>query len=325
MQLFTYYHSKSFYCCLLLLFLFSSCSTQRKLVGTWKINSTQTTANTYQFKSNGTLIEQDKTNTTLIKNWDYNRKNKLLTVSQENTNQTDEYQLLQYLPLEVKLAHQKTDSSQQQLTLFRQLPVQSLIHRVAKRKLKGRWLLVQVEDSVKQTKSWYFHFYRNGIAKEINPAGEGLGEWVLSLNNKTLTISKAEQNSNFEIQFLKGRHIRLKDAYGHYTFKKRPAKVKKNLPSWKQSRLVGGWRLAKLGDQTPQSKTKLYLYEDGSFKRFVQGQIEEVGQWKLNETGEQLILSSVQQEVTYPIKSVGMQKVQLLGEFESLTFKRIPL
>jgi hypothetical protein len=84
--------------------------------------------------------------------------------------------------------------------------------------------------------------------------------------------------------------------------------------------------LSVVGNKTVENVDyTLYLNEDGSLKIFEDNRIAEIGRWSVSSDGAFLILEYSDKRLSYPIESIGFNKLNLKDNFETIVFKRVKL
>ncbi|BDS10640.1 hypothetical protein [Aureispira anguillae] len=301
---------------------FSSCSLKQRIIGAWKVeNKGKTKGAVYTFQPSGTLQLRTAQNEIDIYNWEFSNRNKSIILSKKNA-PTAQVFFLNYLDL----FFLGLSSPNEGLLLSRQLKIKSLSHKAARRKLKGEWSLVQLEDStyVVDEQRLKIIFWDNGISQEITDGDARLGRWVLSDDNRTLTLSNDDYTQTIGIHFLQKQKLQLTDEYGSYLMTKTDQLPKAPSTNKVAKKISGAWSLKKVGKRIVEGANyTLYLNEDGSLKIFEQEHISKTGQWYVSNDGRFLILNHSYGQESYPIEQINGKKLSLVDEFKTITFRRI--
>ncbi len=299
-----------------------SCSTKKQLLGTWRIETKGDSEGTeYVFQRNGTLEKHISGQDIEINNWEYSKKNKAITIS-KNNNPESELFVINYLdPLFLGLSNKENG-----ILLSRQLKIKSLNHRAARKKLKGEWSLVQLEDStfVVGEQNLRMIFRDNGVYQQSIGDDSRMGRWILAEDNSTVTLSTDEKTQTLGVNFLQKRKLKLTDDYGSYLMDKtdRIPKSPSNKKIAKQ--IVGAWALENVGEkQVEESDCTIYLNEDRSLKVFENQHITQDGQWFVSEDGAFLVFDHSAGRKSYPIEKISHKKMKLLDDFQSIGFRRV--
>ena len=307
---------------LLFIWSISACSTKQRIVGNWKLETKDTTfERSYFFKRNGTLelsLSKDKTQ---INNWEYSKKNKSITIS-EKDNIISEHFIINYIsPLFLGLSNKDNG-----FILTRNLKVKSINHNKARKKLRGEWSIVQIEDSSynQNEKNLSFQFMKNGVYREILDEKERLGRWVLNDDNSKITLSNDDATQTIDINFLKKNKLQFRDNYGSYMLEKNNNESKSPSNQKIENKIIGAWALANVGEkEVGSSDYTLYLNEDGSLKIFEHQHISQVGQWHVTEDAAFLVFEHSLGSLSYPIQDISRKNLQLIDDFQTIIFNRI--
>jgi hypothetical protein len=290
-------------------------------VGKWRVNKTGVSAaTTMQFMKNGTLLVRD-TQATMIQNWEYAHQRRLITISKKD-NPVAEHYILHYIdPFFMGLSNKQTAYN-----LSRSLKVKSINHRTARRKLKGTWSLVELEDSLKAPQKWQLSFWGNGVYQQISSNTQQLGRWELSNDNRKLILSNDNLTQTVALRFTEKKRLEFTDKYGIYLLEKKERFAKSPSNKKVSARILGAWMLSVVGNKTVENVDyTLYLNEDGSLKIFEDNRIAEIGRWSVSSDGAFLILEYSDKRLSYPIESIGFNKLNLKDNFETIVFKRVKL
>lgn len=298
---------------------FFTCSYKPLIKGKWRLDKApEDMYTTMQFKKNGTLLLQNKEET-LIQNWDYSHNRRLITISNKD-NPESEYFVINYIdPFFMGISNK-----QKAYTLSRSLKVKSVNHRTARRKLKGTWTLMELDGQLQAPQKMQLSFWDNGVYQQIQGNNHQLGRWILSNDNRKLTLSNDELTQTIELSFTQKSRLQISDVYGSYLLEKKERLLKSPSNKKVAARIVGAWMLTLVGTKAVEdSDYTLYLNEDGSLKIFENNQIAELGKWSVSEDGAFLVLEHSDKNHSYPIESIGMNKLKLKDNFESIVFKRV--
>ena len=298
---------------------FFTCSYKPLIKGKWRLDKApEDMYTTMQFKKNGTLLLQNKEET-LIQNWDYSHNRRLITISNKD-NPESEYFVINYIdPFFMGISNK-----QKAYTLSRSLKVKSVNHRTARRKLKGTWTLMELDGQLQAPQKMQLSFWDNGVYQQIQGNNHQLGRWILSNDNRKLTLSNDELTQTIELSFTQKSRLQISDVYGSYLLEKKERLLKSPSNKKVAARIVGAWMLTLVGTKAVEdSDYTLYLNEDGSLKIFENNQIAELGKWSVSEDGAFLVLEHSDKNHSYPIESIGLNKLKLKDNFESIVFKRV--
>jgi hypothetical protein len=298
---------------------FFTCSYKPLIKGKWRLDKApEDMYTTMQFKKNGTLLLQNKEET-LIQNWDYSHNRRLITISNKD-NPESEYFVINYIdPFFMGISNK-----QKAYTLSRSLKVKSVNHRTARRKLKGTWTLMELDGQLQAPQKMQLSFWDNGVYQQIQGNNHQLGRWILSNDNRKLTLSNDERTQTIELSFTQKSRLQISDVYGSYLLEKKERLLKSPSNKKVAARIVGAWMLTLVGTKAVEdSDYTLYLNEDGSLKIFENNQIAELGKWSVSEDGAFLVLEHSDKNHSYPIESIGLNKLKLKDNFESIVFKRV--
>ncbi|MCH2022762.1 MAG: hypothetical protein MK207_09815 [Saprospiraceae bacterium] len=307
---------------LLFIWSISSCSTKQRIVGNWKIETKDTTfERSYFFKKNGTLEIAFSKENTEINNWEYSKKKKVITIS-EKDNIISEHFVINYIsPLFLGLSNKDNG-----FVLTRNLKIKSINHNKARKKLRGEWSIVQIEDSCYNynEKNLTFHFFKNSSYREKVNEKVRLGRWVLNDNNTKLTLSNDNNTQTIDINFLKKNKLQFTDQYGSYILEKTNNESKAPSNQQIEHKIIGAWALANVGDkEVGSSDYTLYLNEDGSLKIFEDQHISQVGQWYVSEDAAFLVFEHSLGRLSYPIENISRKSLELIDDFQTILFNRI--
>lgn len=298
---------------------FFTCSYKPLIKGKWRLDKApEDMYTTMQFKKNGTLLLQNKEET-LIQNWDYSHNRRLITISNKD-NPESEYFVINYIdPFFMGISNK-----QKAYTLSRSLKVKSVNHRTARRKLKGTWTLMELDGQLQAPQKMQLSFWDNGVYQQIQGNNHQLGRWILSNDNRKLTLSNDERTQTIAVSFTQKYRLQISDVYGSYLLEKKERLLKSPSNKKVAARIVGAWMLTLVGTKAVEdSDYTLYLNEDGSLKIFENNQIAELGKWSVSEDGAFLVLEHSDKNHSYPIESIGLNKLKLKDNFESIVFKRV--
>ena len=298
---------------------FFTCSYKPLIKGKWRLDKApEDMYTTMQFKKNGTLLLQNKEET-LIQNWDYSHNRRLITISNKD-NPESEYFVINYIdPFFMGISNK-----QKAYTLSRSLKVKSVNHRTARRKLKGTWTLMELDGQLQAPQKMQLSFWDNGVYQQIQGNNHQLGRWILSNDNRKLTLSNDELTQTIELSFTQKSRLQISDVYGSYLLEKKERLLKSPSNKKVAAQIVGAWMLTLVGTKAVEdSDYTLYLNEDGSLKIFENNQIAELGKWSVSEDGAFLVLEHSDKNHSYPIESIGLNKLKLKDNFESIVFKRV--
>ena len=298
---------------------FITCSYKPLIKGKWRLDKApKDLYTTMQFKKNGTLLVQNK-DETLIQNWDYSNNRRLITISNKD-NPESEYFVLNYIdPFFMGISNK-----QKAYTLSRSLKVKSVNHRTARRKLKGSWTLMELDGQQQAPQKMQLSFWDNGVYQQIQGNNNQLGRWILSNDNRKLTLSNDELTQTIDVSFTQKYRLQISDDYGSYLLEKKERLLKSPSNKKVAARILGAWMLTSVGNKAVEgSEYTLYLNEDGSLKIFESNQIVELGKWSVSKDGAFLVLEHSDKNHSYPIESIGLNKLKLKDNFESIVFKRV--
>jgi hypothetical protein len=306
-----------------LLFVVASCSTKQRIVGSWKVDTKGESLNkAYVFHKNGTLEVRESDKNSEINNWEYSSRKKVITISKKNNPQSEHFVLTYLDPLFMALSN-----NDEGVSMSRQLKIKSLNHKSALRKLKGEWSLIQLEDSSHNNDlNLKFTFWDNGIYQQSIDDETRLGRWILNDDNSKLTLSNDEYTQTIGLNFVKKSKLQIIDNYGSYLMEK--TERISNSPGNKKiaNRILGAWALSVVGSKLVEnSNYTLYLNDDGSLKIFEEQKISQVGKWYVSEDGAFLVLEHSDMQISYPIKDLTYNRLDLIDDFQSISFKRVKL
>ena len=160
--------------------------------------------------------------------------------------------------------------------------------------------------------------------QQIQGNNHQLGRWILSNDNRKLTLSNDELTQTIAVSFTQKYRLQISDVYGSYLLEKKERLLKSPSNKKVAAQIVGAWMLTLVGTKAVEdSDYTLYLNEDGSLKIFENNQIAELGKWSVSEDGAFLVLEHSDKNHSYPIESIGLNKLKLKDNFESIVFKRV--